>query len=84
MVQDNEYSAHLELCTGGQAYLHDYIPLPAGWEQYVGQVVTAYMDWCCWSVQNGWQFYATAFEHATCEPLATEKVTWGQVKTLYR
>lgn len=77
--------AHLELCESGQIqYLSEYSNLPAGWEPYDGQIVTAYMDWCCYSVQNGWNFYATGFAPATCGPVAVENITWGRVKSMYR
>lgn len=76
--------AYIELCSGGQAYFSEYRNLPPGWEPYDGQIVTAYVDWCCYSVQNGWDFYATGFEPATCGPVATENITWGRVKSMYR
>lgn len=85
LVTDGGYpGAHIELCNGGQGYFSEYRNLPAGWEQYDGQIVTAYVDWCCYSVQNGWDFYATGFEPATCGPIATENITWGRVKSMYR
>ncbi len=85
LVADEHYpGAHIELCSGGQGYVSEYQPLPAGWEQYAGQIVTAYVDWCCYSVQNGWDFYFTSFAPATCGPVATESITWGRVKSMYR
>ena len=83
-IEGHTPPAYMELCNGGQAYFSEFHPLPPGSEQYFGKIVTAYIDWSGWNVQFGWSFYPTGFEQTTCGPVATDNVTWGHVKSLYR
>jgi hypothetical protein len=82
LVNDGDGFSHVELC--GNIGSITPPPLPSGWEQYAGTIVALFGHYCCWEQSTGWGTGIDRLDPSSCGPVATEPVTWGQVKSKYR